>query len=152
VITADHTSEGYNSVCLTRTGMYEVPVIFYKHKSNLKGINHTVTQQTDIMPTILDYLNYDGDYITFGTDVLDTAKVHFAVNYTNETYQIIEGDYSLIFDGNKTISLFNRKTDRLLKKNLAGTDMKLQSEMEGRLKAYLQSYNERLIKNKLSEN
>jgi hypothetical protein len=104
------------------------------------------------MPTILDYLNYDGDYIAFGTDALDSTKTHFAVNYTNETYQIIEGDYTLIFDGNKTISLFNRKSDRLLKKNLISTDMKLQSEMEKILKAYLQSYNERLIKNKLSVN
>jgi len=152
VITADHTSEAYNSVYLTRTGMYAVPVIFYKHKSDMKGFNHTVTQQADIMPTILDYLNYDGDYIAFGTDALDTTKTHFAVNYTNETYQIIEGDYSLIFDGNNTLSLFNRKSDPLLKKNLVSSDMKIQNEMERQLKAYLQSYNEHLIKNKLSAN
>jgi len=152
VITADHTSESFNEKYLTRVGMYQIPIIFFEPKSNLKGSNHTICQQTDIMPTILNYLNYDKKFIAYGQDILDSNANHINFSFLNDTYQLIEGDYSLIFDGNNSISLYNWKSDPLLKKNVLKEKIDITERMERLIKAIIQSYNERLLKNKLTIN
>ena len=59
VITADHTSEGYLPYYQSSVGQYAIPLIFYQEGSNLKGLNESIAQQTDVMPTVLNYLGYD---------------------------------------------------------------------------------------------
>jgi len=149
VITADHTSEHYFDVYQTSIGNYKIPIIFYQNNSKLKGIRNEVAQQTDIMPTVLNYINFDEDYVAFGENVLDTSINNFAINCLNGTYQIIKGDYVLYFDGEKSISLFNYKSDKLLKNNVLNEKSKIVNEMEILAKAIIQQYNNRLINNKL---
>jgi phosphoglycerol transferase MdoB-like AlkP superfamily enzyme len=149
VITADHTSEHYFDVYQTSIGNYKIPIIFYQNNSKLKGIRNEVAQQTDIMPTVLNYINFDEDYVAFGENVLDTNINNFAINYLNGTYQIIRGNYVLYFDGKKSISLFNYKSDKLLKNNLLNEKSKIVNEIEILAKAIIQQYNYRLINNKL---
>ena len=149
VITADHTSEHYFDVYQTSIGNYKIPIIFYQNNSKLKGIKNEVAQQTDIMPTVLNYINFDEDYVAFGENVLDTNINNFAINYLNGTYQIIRGNYVLYFDGKKSISLFNYKSDKLLKNNLLNEKSKIVNEMEILAKAIIQQYNSRLINNNL---
>jgi len=149
VITADHTSEHYFDMYQTSIGNYKIPIIFYQNNSKLKGIKNEVAQQTDIMPTVLNYINFDEDYVAFGENVLDTSINNFAINYLNGTYQIIRGNYVLYFDGKKSISLFNYKSDKLLKNNLLNEKSKIINEMEILAKAIIQQYNYRLINNKL---
>ena len=150
VITADHTSESTYPRYQTRAGMYAIPMLFYQHNSKLKGEDKTVTQQDDIMPSILDYLNYDGSFIAFGESVFDTTSSHFAINYVNESYQLIFKNYSLIFDGTSEISLYDLKSDNLMKNNILENQPSLSKEMEEKIKAIIQSYNQRLIKNDMT--
>ena len=62
----------------------------------------------------------------------------------------ISGDYYLAFDGKKSLGLYNFKKDELLKTNLIKTDKSKTTEMETFIKAYIQSFNERMIGNKLT--
>jgi phosphoglycerol transferase MdoB-like AlkP superfamily enzyme len=150
VITADHTSHAYFDYYKNNIGQFEIPIIFYKHNSELKGIDSTFTQQIDILPSILDYLNYDGKFVAFGKSVFDKDSPHFSISYINNIYQLIIGEYVLQYDGEKTISLHNIKTDNMLIDNLTDKNATKRIELEGFVKAIIQNYNNRLIDNKLT--
>ena len=57
VITADHTGPANSPYYQTSKGIFEIPIIYYcPSDSTLRGINTNVTQQGDILPSILDFL------------------------------------------------------------------------------------------------
>ena len=149
VITADHTNESIHKEFQNNLGSYSVPIIFYKQGSDLTGIKKRIAQQIDIMPTILSYLNYDEEYIAFGNNLLDDSYESFAFNTSGSTYHLYMKDHILEMIDNKPIGLFNYKDDIFLEKNLLGQEPDLQSQMEDKLKAIIQSYNGRLIDNNM---
>ena len=152
VITADHTGPSADNFYSNNAGSFAIPIIFYKHTSALKGISRRVTQQIDILPTVLHYLNYDEDFFSFGSNALDSISKGYAVNFINDVYQIFQDDYLLQFDGNNTIALFNYKTDSLLQNNLLGKEEEQQIELEKKLKAIIQTYYYGMIHNTLVAN
>ncbi len=150
IITADHTAQAENSYYKNKVGNYAVPILFYNPLDTIIiGKSNTVAQQTDILPTILDYLGYDEPFISFGNSLLNDSTDHFAVNYINGIYQLIKDDYVIHFDGSKTIAIYNFRSDSLLQNNIIDQNSEYQNS-ELFLKAILQSYQERLVDNKLS--
>lgn len=149
VITADHTNESVHKEFQNNFGSYCVPVIFFKPGSDLKGIKNRIAQQIDIMPTVLSYLNYDVPYIAFGNNLLDDSYESFAFNTNGNTYNLYMKDHILEMIDNKSIGLYNFKSDLFLEKNLIGTNPALQLQMEEKLKAIIQTYNSRLIDNNM---
>ena len=151
IITADHAATFSDlPEYLTFQGFFAVPVIFYSPSGDLKGFNDSiVAQQIDIMPTVLNYLNYNDPYIAFGNDLLNPDTAHFAVNYLSNVYQIFMGDYLLQFDGEKVISFYDLRNDRLSKDNLVGKNHPYEKRLLIKLKAFIQDYNRRLIDNDL---
>ena len=155
VITADHTGESSDNFYGNNAGSFEIPILFYKHNSRLKGINTKVTQHIDIMPDVLGYLNYDGEYFSLGENMLDSTSKGYAVNFINDVYQIFQEDYLLQFDGQKTMALYNYKTDSLLQNNLLEKDPSTtlrvtKQAMETKLKAIIQTFNRGMIQNKMT--
>jgi phosphoglycerol transferase MdoB-like AlkP superfamily enzyme len=150
VITADHTSESYLPKFSTIVGNYQIPIVFYSPNGDTNFISKTVAQQIDIMPTLLSLLNFDKDYFAFGTDLFDDSQRHFAINYTGTSYQLIENNHNLIFDGQKTQALYNFKKDKLLKNNIMSAKPSLADSMATFCKAIVQQYNHRMIENQLS--
>ncbi|GAP72746.1 LTA synthase family protein [Candidatus Symbiothrix dinenymphae] len=150
VITADHTNQTTHDEYFTDVNLYAVPVLFYQPGSELRGVVDTlVVQQIDIMPTVLDYLNYDKPYFAFGQNILNTPmKDKFVANYNNSRYQLLKNDYFLQFDGQKTNAVYDYKSDPLLRDNLAGK-VPEQPEMETLLKAIIQQYLVRMSENRL---
>jgi phosphoglycerol transferase MdoB-like AlkP superfamily enzyme len=149
VITADHTNESVHKEYQNNFGSYCIPIIFYKQGSDLNGIKERIAQQIDIMPSILNYLNYDKEYIAFGNDLFDDRTESFAFNTSGSIYQLFMKDHILDLVDKKIEGLYNFKEDRFLENNLAGKKEPLQTEMEEKLKAIMQSYNNRLIDNKM---
>ena len=153
VITADHAAgEAYYDIYKTQVGKYSIPIIFFdpSENRNMKGMDTTVIQHIDIMPTILGYLNYLDPYFSFGYDVFDQDVKHFAISYAENAYQLIVGDYLLQFRDDETVGLYNYVSDNLLKENIAGQNPEIQNEMEMHIKAFIQQYNHRMIEDKLS--
>ena len=66
------------------------------------------------------------------------------------TSKTIKDNYALHFDGEKSIALYNLKNYILLQNNLISS--KNTKELEIYLKAFIQSYNTRMITNKLTIN
>lgn len=161
VITADHTSEVINEALNNRLGAYEIPVIFYQHDSRLKGMNPNITQHIDIMPSILDYIGYTKPYFAFGNSIFQDSnitqntkyKIHrFAINYLSDSYEIIDDNYVLQFDGKKYLGLYQRTKDSCLKHNILNASADSPNDLKLLLEAIIQTYNQRMIENKLTVN
>jgi len=149
VLCADHTGVSSDAFYTSKVGNYAIPIIYYMPNSQLKGLDSTITQQIDIMPSILDYMNYPNNYFSFGTSVFDTTAEHYAFTYNSDLYQLIEKNYSLQFDGDKATELYNFKLDSLLQNNLLSKDTLVTKKMENRTKAIIQTYQQSLINNKM---
>jgi len=150
VIVADHTCQPVHEEYFTGLGRYSIPILFYQPGSDLKGLVDSIpVQQTDIMPTVLSYLNFDKPYFAYGQDIFTTkAADKFVINYNNGTYQLVKGDYLQQFDGEKTKAVYNYKTDPLLRNNLRG-QTEGQDETEMLIKSVAQQYIERMTENRL---
>jgi len=149
VLTADHTNESVHKEFQNNFGAYCVPIIFFKPGSDLKGIKPRIAQQIDIMPTILSYLNYDEDFIAFGSNLLDDSTESFAFNTNGSTYNLYMKDHILEMIDNKAISLYNYKNDLFLENSLLEKEPDIEKQMEEKLKAITQTYNSRLIDNNM---
>ncbi len=150
VITGDHTSQSSYLEYKTNIGAFRVPVVFYKPDGSLKGVVNDLAQQIDIMPTILGYLNYDKPYFAFGRNLLNKEEEPFVITYTTNTYQLVQGDYLFLFNGLTETGFYNIKADILLSNNLAGIYPEIEQQMEMKVKAFIQQYNNRMLDDKLT--
>lgn len=150
VISADHTSsDGDQESDKTNIGKFRIPILFFDPSNpNLVGTNTKNFQQIDIMPSILDYLNIKTKMVNFGKSY--KAKDNFVVYYLQGTYHYINDDYYLAFANGQTIGLYKWKQDILLKKNVMKQNPLETQKAERFIKAYIQSFNNRVMENKLA--
>lgn len=151
VFTADHPTAAihykeYNSAW----GYYSVPLFFFKPGEDWSSFSQDIVQQIDIMPTILSYLHYDKPYIAYGRDAFDPSTEPFAFNYADNVYQLFLGDYLLQFDGKKAVTLYNFREDIGLKNNLVEAKPEITAQLERKLKALIQQYNNRMVDDNLT--
>lgn len=151
VISADHASAEieyaeYN----TAWGYFSVPVFFYKPGASWNSMSTDIIQQVDVMPTVLGYLKYDEPFVSFGRNAFERQTEPFAFNYLNGNYQFFQGDYLLLFDGQKPVALYHYKQDRLLRTDVKSRHPELVDAMLVRLKAFIQQYNNRMVDDNLT--
>jgi phosphoglycerol transferase MdoB-like AlkP superfamily enzyme len=150
VITADHTALSEKPYYQARTGMYAVPIFFYcPGDSLLQGIVARTTQHIDILPGIMDYLGYDKSYFAFGNSMLDEKKYGNAINYIDDTYQLISDHYSYILDNTDKHFIYDLSADSTLKKDISGADTLLENRMDKKLKSFIQNFNHAMIFNEM---
>jgi phosphoglycerol transferase MdoB-like AlkP superfamily enzyme len=150
VITADHSTYGEVPYYQNHVGMFSVPLIFYCPGRGLKGESFREVQQTDIMPSVLHYMNYDQKFLAFGNSAFDTTASRFAMNYVSGFYQIFSNGHALQFDGEKILAAYRYEKDSLLHDDLKGKRLGVLDSLMNLSKAVIQSYNARLIQNKLT--
>jgi len=152
IICADHTSYPIEKQYGTQIGRYKIPIIYYHPAdTNLRGINHKITQQIDIFPSVLDYLNYSEKIISFGNSVFSEERPKFWFCHNRGSYYIADSAYFLIFNGLKSIELYNYKNDSLLLTNIISEKPEISEYLENNLKAILQNYQYRIEKNLLAD-
>ena len=153
VLTADHAST-YSDILKYKTslGTFTVPIILFDPgNKQLTGFDqNTIVQQNDIMPTVLNMLNYPKPYIAFGNDMFEQESEHFTINYVGDSYQLIMNGYMLQHNGALATGLFDIQTDELLAQNLLGTLPDIEAKLDLKLKAIIQEYNRRLIRNEMA--
>jgi phosphoglycerol transferase MdoB-like AlkP superfamily enzyme len=153
VITADHASAqiGFPEY-KTIKGYFSVPIIFYHPTDDLTGLEYDLAQQTDIMPSILGYLNYDEAFVSFGQDLFNGDNERFAVNVLNDVYQLYMDDYLIQYNEKEILSLYRFKEDSLFQHNLKGTLPDVEEKMLKKIQAFIQEYNYRMNNDKLTIN
>ena len=152
VITADHTNELETPEYANAKGLYEVPIAYYDPLSGQGYHMDGIISQTDIMPTVLNYIGYDETYFAFGVDVLsEEGREHpYAVCYNAPLYQIFSDSLLVQFDGEKVVAVYDYRTDKTLKKNIVKTiDPTRIAPMVDYLKAYIQQYIHRMVHDEL---
>ena len=145
VLTADHTALSELTFYQSRPGMYAVPVLYYLPGDSLKGVSHEVTQQIDIMPSVLNFLHYDQPYFAFGKSIFDKSSEGFSINFLNDTYQCLSGCYSFVLDtvGENTLTKYTVDPGVT---SIADPE----TTLERKTKAFIQNYNESMIHNRMN--
>ena len=139
VITADHTSpKSSDSNYKNKIGRYSIPMIFYAPSLSLNGVNSTITQQIDIMPTVLDLLSFEDDYFAFGESVF--SKQGWAIQYNNKRFCLITDNGIL----NNLDTTYKNFSDWNLKNSLI-----LNTDAKRKLKAIKQVYSSSMNNNNL---
>ena len=148
IITGDHIGDGSipktNSIYTT----FQIPIFFYHPTTNI-NIKMGNMQQLDIMPSLFSYLQMDKPLFSYGNNVFDSTYTSYSANYIWGIYQIISEDFILQFDGEKSIGLYEVKKDFLMQNNLINDMPEVADFYEQKLKAIIQSYTTRLVKNQL---
>ncbi|MBK7029780.1 MAG: LTA synthase family protein [Bacteroidales bacterium] len=150
IITADHTSEANLPEYKTRVGYYRIPIVFFSPTEKFEVTNEKLMQQTDIMPSILDYLGYTKPFISFGSSVFSNSSQRFSLSLSGNSYQLIKGNFVLQWNEDGKKLLFNYEQDPLLKYPLPLQNQREAEEMEMLLKSLIQQYNDRMIDNRLT--
>ncbi len=147
VITADHTGPAISPYYQTSKGIFEIPIIYFcPADSALNGINNNVTQQCDILPSILDYLYLNEHFSSFGNSVFSSDD-HFSINYNSNLFQFFDNEYMLQFDGENTVGFYHYSTDSFLVNNLNGQKLSKQHQLEMKTKAVIQQYRKAMLQN-----
>jgi phosphoglycerol transferase MdoB-like AlkP superfamily enzyme len=154
VITADHSNQTLDARYKSSSGFFEVPIIFYDPAGKepfAPSIDSTlIAQQNGIMPTLLHYVGYKKDFLSFGKSLLsDTPQESYAVNWLGGLYQYFKGDYLLQFDGERSTAIIDVRKDPLHQNNLIGTLPEVEEQMQRELKAIIQQYMARMLQDRL---
>lgn len=147
VITADHTSgdDKSDAYYLNPVGAYKVPIMMIDaaneevHKTEDK-----LMAQIDLLPEILQYLNHTGEIFSYGNHPLST-KNRMVANYNEGLYHFLLDNYYVCFDGHQIVKVNDIGQDKLLANDLMNFP---KSAFEQRMKAYIQQFNNRIIRNK----
>ena len=147
VIVADHTPASSTPFYNQRTQLFQVPLAFYHPGGKIKAEKRKgIVKQLDIYPTILDVLNIETNFYSFGKSIFQTND--------NESFTFLEGVYyyfknnkMLTFSNNKARNLYeftNRSTSMVDSISFLKQDVR---EYETTLKAIIQRYNHDLLQN-----
>ncbi len=149
VLTADHATISNLPQYQTGIGRLAIPILFYMPNGQLPAkTDSSIIQQTDIMPSVLGLLNYNGKIVSFGKNIFDSTHKNYAASYM-ETFRWIEDEYVLEYSNGRTTGLFNFAKDKLTKKDLQNELPQRKADMELYLKAFIQQYHNRLLEDRL---
>lgn len=144
---SDHLFDHYGN----DLGRYAIPILLFTPDGSIAPQHRTdvIAQQTDLMPTLLGMLQWQGQILSFGCDLFTTpADQTWAFQYNNGIYQLVKGDYLLQYDGERTIGVYDFRHDPTLSHNLAGK-LPTQPAMERQLQSIVQQYLQRVTSNHL---
>lgn len=149
VISSDHTSEGASAAYQNSLGQFSIPIVFFAPGDTLLKTRSqkTLVQQTDIYPSVMHYLGIEDSFIAFGNSVFEDSSPDFALNFFNQKLQCMDSLFLLQFEGQKLQSIYAYQSDSLLQDNLKDkVDVSMLEEYQ---KAFIQQYNNRMIRNQL---
>ena len=149
IFTADHTSLSDDIAYQSREGIYAVPIVFYMPGKIDPEISSDIAQHSDILPSMLGFMDYDKPFLSFGNDLFDTTACRFSVSYIDGIYQLIKDGWSLLYDGKDVIGLYALDKPVNSRENEMYSNSDIADELANFLKAIIQQYNHRLINNQL---
>jgi phosphoglycerol transferase MdoB-like AlkP superfamily enzyme len=145
VLSADHTAISNDGFYNNAVGQYAIPIVFYQPNQEPTVITKPM-QQINIMPTILDILNYDKPYYAFGKSIYSN-KTEPVVYFNGPYYHLINDSLTYIFNDFEIIEAYHYKKDSLLSQSIKGKYKEAEIANTNFLKAYIQSYNNDVITN-----
>jgi phosphoglycerol transferase MdoB-like AlkP superfamily enzyme len=155
VISADHTGPFPRPQYQTRLGRFRVPILFYStnpivQKTLNQKLENTTLQQIDILPSVMGLLHFDQNFKTFGKNIFDKKNDNtLTVNYIDGIYQVISPEFNLLFDGQKTIGMYEYQKDIYLMNDVSEKFSTEKKRLEDYVKAIIQVHHNAMIDNKI---
>ncbi len=151
IFTADHGNQTYYSFYEKMINRFANPLIIYSPGSNLKGVSYQLSQHLDIYPTIVDLINYNKPFRSWGQSLLSGIEDDsFVVNYFGAgNYFYMDNDYILVSDGSKVNGFYDSKDFDLSNNLMEQSNSKL-SYLEYKFNLFLQDYMTRIIDKKMN--
>jgi glucan phosphoethanolaminetransferase (alkaline phosphatase superfamily) len=149
IITPDHCSPmSDNNYYQSKQGKYAIPIVFFAPgDATLKGAHKELTQQIDILPSVLDYLGYDKPFFAFGNSIFQQKNNPFVINQGNGDFLWLMNNYLLESSGIQLNGLYDFSKDSMCNQNLLPKEAPLAQQQGQYLKAFIQAYNTALIHN-----
>jgi phosphoglycerol transferase MdoB-like AlkP superfamily enzyme len=149
VFVADH---GYRYVLESNQALKEmrIPLFIYDPQQPEYGAIDGVVKQLDVIPSVLDKLNYSKPFTSFGSSVFRQPG-GFSVSRMNATYQLVDSATFLGYDelNDRPVFLYHYREDSMLVHNLLPGNTAEAENKAIRIKALLQRIHNGLINNKL---
>ncbi len=152
VITPDHCSPMSGTKYYQyNLGAYAIPIIYFAPGDTaLHGSYTNITQQLDILPSVLDYLGYDKPFYALGNSIFNKTEKRFVVNEISDSYQWLMDGNLLKTSDLKPKSMFAFPADSFCNKNILPVNKQAADSSYQYFKAFLQRYRSDLIHNKLT--
>ncbi len=144
VVTADHTSVSDDPFYSNAIGQHSVPLMIYK-KGIIPIVIHKTVQHLDVLPTVLDYLNYDKPYYSFGHSMFSN-QLQPVIYYTGSNYYCVKDSFIYVLNNYDFVEKYNFKKDSQLTVNLSKPEQ--DRDLLNFCRAYIQTYNADVIGNK----
>lgn len=147
VLVADHTSSTQSKLYGQRTEMYQIPIAFFDPSGKLpRKREQAIFQHIDIMPTVLDLLNIQTTYYSFGNSFFSNQPRE-AITYLEGAYYYFYDHFMLVYSSDKVTGLYDFTKKKINPENCLNSHKNKAREMAKRLKAIIQRYNYDLIHN-----
>ena len=147
VICADHTPATKTKFYNQRTQMYQIPIAFYHPNGKLGAkTEKKIVQQVDIYPTIIDLLNINTSYYSFGKSIYKEGERQ-SISYLEGVYYYFADNKMMTFSNNEARNLYDFTVKSQKMVDLQKENVDQLKEYEKRLKAIIQRYNHDLIHN-----
>jgi len=147
VFIADH---GFRYTRQTNETLKEIriPFFIYDPRQPFYTPVNTTVKQLDVVPSVLDKLNYSKPFASFGSSVF-REEHRFSINRLNEVFQYIDSTDFIGFDdqNNRIVFHYKHVQDTLLNNNLATKPYSGRENKLNTIKAFIQRANNSLINN-----
>ncbi|MEJ8803992.1 LTA synthase family protein [Pontibacter sp. H249] len=92
ILTADHTQKSIDPAYQNELGHYRVPLLLFHPNKQLESINPAqIAQHTDILPTVVDYLNINTNKVLpFGKSLFDSTTTGSAILFNGNSYLLVQ--------------------------------------------------------------
>ena len=108
IITADHTFKSGNPAFDNELGEYRIPLIFFHPTYPLPAVDQNeITQQVDILPSILDYIGAPNKEVNYLGRSIFKPGPRFAITFTDNQYLAVMPNYYLQYHRAGTPRMFS---------------------------------------------
>ena len=152
VFTADHGNQSHYDFYQKTINRFATPVMFYAPNKSWNEDPLDLAQHMDIMPTVAHLMGYEKPIRSWGRSLVGNEDSSLVVNYFGAgTYFFMNEEYICIYNGSDAIGFYS-KEDYGLENNLVESRTNAMNALEEKGKAYLQDYNNRIVKGALEAN
>jgi phosphoglycerol transferase MdoB-like AlkP superfamily enzyme len=140
VFVADHvSSETFAHKTHTASGRTRIIQFLYKSDGSLRGLDGRVAQQTDLMPTLMNFVPDVEPFFAFGRNALGEAeRKPLAVEYLDGF--VAQTDSVVVFFDERRITRAFGASDIYMERDILSPDNTEIAETERLLKAIIQQY------------
>lgn len=146
VITADHTPDSRDDCYSGTIGQMAVPLLFYMPGKIIPNTDNRHVQHLDIMPSILDFVNYPDTVFSFGVSLF-RPQPSFSVSYNNGSFLWLSDTVHIQWIKDSK-PIFGNPEDTC---GFSGEDFITdRGDLEwNKMRAFIQTYNNAIISNRL---